>query len=208
MKKDSRNLQARMAQLEVAIGLSDEGERACLTEMLKRENELLNCINRIQKDLGDVQRQKALVIQEGAERHAKLLDEYRALEAILQQRGETKSWDAVRESFSDIKALMSDSKLSEYAAEVIQAERSCWTSCVQCVTNACVQCVTDCTQCVTSACVQCVINGSGNLCGISSLVSSPCRPKPDIGEQLTTRDFEKLEVAWRDDVKQSAQRKK
>ncbi len=58
-------------------------------------------------------------------------------------------------------------------------------------------CLTGCETCVTSACVECVINGSGNLCGLSSLVSSPCRPKADIGEQeMFTEEFSKMEVQW------------
>ena len=47
---------------------------------------------------------------------------------------------------------------------------SCWTNCVECVTS-CTECVTSCTECVSSP---------GGSCTISSLVSSPCVPKPDV----------------------------
>lgn len=60
-------------------------------------------------------------------------------------------------------------------------------------------CLTGCESCVTSACVECVINGSGNHCGLSSLVSSPCRPKADIGEQeMFSEEFSKMEIQWND----------
>lgn len=42
-------------------------------------------------------------------------------------------------------------------------------------------CITNCTECVTS-CTECVASPGGG-CGLTSLVSSPCVPKPDIGEQ-------------------------
>jgi hypothetical protein len=51
--------------------------------------------------------------------------------------------------------------------------RSCWTNCVECITS-CTECVTSCTECIASP---------GGSCAITSLVSSPCVPKPDIGEQ-------------------------
>lgn len=56
----------------------------------------------------------------------------------------------------------------------VEAEtKGCWTNCTKCVTS--------CTKCVTS----CGLSGqsSGGSCGATTLVSSPCRPKPDIGEQ-------------------------
>jgi hypothetical protein len=59
-------------------------------------------------------------------------------------------------------------------------------------------CLTGCETCVTSACVECVINGSGNACGLTSLVSAPCRPKADVGEQMFKEDFSKMEVQWND----------
>jgi hypothetical protein len=42
-------------------------------------------------------------------------------------------------------------------------------------------CITNCTECVTS-CTECVASPGGG-CGLTSLVASPCVPKPDIGEQ-------------------------
>lgn len=42
-------------------------------------------------------------------------------------------------------------------------------------------CVTNCTECVTS-CTECVASPGGG-CGLTSLVASPCVPRPDIGEQ-------------------------
>lgn len=44
-----------------------------------------------------------------------------------------------------------------------------------------VDCITNCTECVTS-CTECVASPGGG-CGLTSLVASPCVPKPDIGEQ-------------------------
>ncbi|GAB4255542.1 MAG: hypothetical protein Kow0092_00680 [Deferrisomatales bacterium] len=202
MKESDKNLQARLAQLEIEIALRDEAEKALLADACKRENEILAQMTRLQRELTDLQRQTADAVQEGAERHAALLDEYRSIEALLLARGQKPSFAAVKKEFADIKALLTASQLKDCAAEVIAQEKSCWT-CVQCVTD-CVQCVTDCVQCVTSACVQCVVNGSGNLCSLSSLVYSPCRPKPDIGEQIGTAHYDRLEIVWREDEGEAA----
>lgn len=42
-------------------------------------------------------------------------------------------------------------------------------------------CMTNCTECVSS-CTECVASPGGG-CGLTSMVASPCVPKPDIGDQ-------------------------
>jgi hypothetical protein len=146
-----------------------------LTQATKIRNNLLEKLPEEEK--------KALI--ENSEEITKLSEEYSKICTVL-NAAETKSEKAaISRDYANVKALLEDVTPAELSLKVNE-RGSCWTSCETCVT-ACVKCVTD------------VGLSPGNLCGLTSLISSPCRPKIDIGEQDFYVDIDKMYVKWKDE---------
>lgn len=118
-----------------------------------------------------------------------LTNEFRNIEKVMISEKAQPDFDYIKTRYANVKALLNDTTL-EKSVQNLLASKDCITRCTDCITS--------CTECVTNACVQCVINGSGNLCGLSSLTFSPCRPKVDIGDQMMRDEsIEQLEIMWK-----------
>jgi hypothetical protein len=106
---------------------------------------------------------------ENFEEISKLSNEYSKICATLNADDIKSEKASLRRDYANVKELLEDVSPAESALDV-KTKGSCWTSCETCITS-CIKCVTD------------IGLSPGNACGISSLISSPCRPKVDIGEQ-------------------------
>ncbi len=147
---------------------------------------LLNQATQIRtKLLENLPKEEKNALIENSEEISKLSEEYSKICTVLNSKEAKNVKDSISRNYSNVKELLEDTTPAELSIELL-AKGSCWTSCETCITS-CIKCVTD------------IGLSPGNSCGLTSLISSPCRPKIDIGEQDFYVEIDEMFVKWKDE---------